>query len=408
MTARFIIGDVFDVLATIPDNSVDLVLTSPPFLALRSYLPADHPDKGKEIGSEPTPAAFLDTLLDLATEWRRVLAPHGSIAVELGDTYSGSGGAGGDYTNDDGMRVGQPTFRQQRNDGWPLPKSLAMIPSLFAASLAYGRNLLNPEHTIDPWRVRNVVAWCRPNPPVGALGDKFRPATSYMTIACPSGKRYFDLDAVREPGSENTHARTAKGVKSRANTGKSADDENRGGNFSTLDVIHDTNGAPPLDYWVIPTAPYSGSHYATYPPDLCVKPIKAMCPMRVCRVCGEPSRRIVSEPEYVSTNGGRVVNHFDGDRRGAGVNAWEIEGGNPGHVARIVETLGWSDCGHDDYRTGVVLDPFAGSGTTLAVATGHGRDAIGIDLDERNADLALDRVGPMLLTVEHFGRELAS
>lgn len=51
MTARYLIGDVFQQLATIPDNSVDLVLTSPPFLALRSYLPADHPDKGKEIGS---------------------------------------------------------------------------------------------------------------------------------------------------------------------------------------------------------------------------------------------------------------------------------------------------------------------------------------------------------------------
>jgi site-specific DNA-methyltransferase (adenine-specific) len=59
--------------------------------------------------------------------------------------------------------------------------------------------------------------------------------------------------------------------------------------------------------------------------------------------------------------------------------------------------------GHDDWRPGLVLDPFAGSGTTLAVATGHGRDAIGIDLDERNAELALDRVGPMFLTVEHDG-----
>lgn len=62
-------------------------------------------------------------------------------------------------------------------------------------------------------------------------------------------------------------------------------------------------------------------------------------------------------------------------------------------------TTGWSDCGHDDYRPGVVLDPFAGSGTTLAVATGMGRDAIGIDMDARNADLAVERCG-MFLTVE--------
>jgi DNA modification methylase len=63
-------------------------------------------------------------------------------------------------------------------------------------------------------------------------------------------------------------------------------------------------------------------------------------------------------------------------------------------------TLGWTDCGHDDYRRGVTLDPFAGSGTTLKVAEGLGRDSIGIDLDGRNAELAAERVG-MFLTVEH-------
>jgi len=171
-------------------------------------------------------------------------------------------------------------------------------------------------------------------------------------------------------------------------------------------------GAPPLDYWVIPTAPYSGSHYAVYPPALCERPIKSMVPAKVCTVCGAPSERITSEPEYVSTTGGRVVNHFDGDRKGESVNAWEVDGGNPGHVVRSTTTVGWTECECPDdgtkWRPGVVLDPFAGSGTTLMVATGQGRDAIGIDIDSRNADLALDRVGPLLLTVEHLADEVAS
>jgi DNA modification methylase len=91
MTARLLCGDIRERLAEIPDHSVNLIVTSPPFLALRSYLPADHPDKTKEIGSEPNPAAYLGTLLDLTEEWRRVLTPYGSICVELGDTYAGSG-----------------------------------------------------------------------------------------------------------------------------------------------------------------------------------------------------------------------------------------------------------------------------------------------------------------------------
>ncbi len=61
-TAHYIIGDTRDVTATIPDGSIDLLMSSPPFLALRSYLPADHPDKHREIGSEANPAAFLDVV----------------------------------------------------------------------------------------------------------------------------------------------------------------------------------------------------------------------------------------------------------------------------------------------------------------------------------------------------------
>lgn len=145
MSARMVIGDVFDCLAATPDGSVDLILTSPPFLALRSYLPADHPDKAKEIGSEPDPGAFIDTLLALSAEWRRVLAPHGSIAVELGDSYS------------DG------------DENWPEAKSLALVPELYRLALAYGRNpITGTESPAGRWKVRNVVRWCRPNPPVGA------------------------------------------------------------------------------------------------------------------------------------------------------------------------------------------------------------------------------------------------
>ena len=88
----------------------------------------------------------------------------------------------------------------------------------------------------------------------------------------------------------------------------------------------------------------------------------------------------------------------DGERPAEGVNQHIRDDGANTSVTRVTETLGWSDCGHNNWRPGIVLDPFAGSGTTLAVATGHGRDAIGIDLDPRNAELARERVG-MFLTI---------
>lgn len=368
-----------------------------------------------EIGSEPTPAEFLSTLLGLTAEFRRVLAPHGSICVELGDTYAGSGGAGGDYYSG-GQRDGEQPFagsaksarvhpdcppdrdpatwrpirgfpdgRQGGGSGWPEAKSLCGIPHLYHLSLAYGRNLLTGE-PCEPWRIRNVIAWCRPNPPVGALGDKFRPATSYMTVATVARDRYFDLDAVRG-GAENVkdqRTRYTNGPKQGADP-----TEVLAANYHHRVPSHPA-GAPPLDWWEIPTQPYSGSHYAVWPPALLDRPIKAMCPQKVCTVCGEPSRRThVDNPEYEGRAGG--PGHRN-DEQGSSLKGFSHKAYQP--PAKLPD--GFTDCGHDAWRNGIVLDPFAGSGTTLMSATGHGRDAIGFDLDERNAHLARERIGMFL------------
>ena len=463
--ATYLVGDVRAALATIPDGSIDLVLTSPPFLALRAYLPADHPDKALEIGSEPTPAAFLATLLGLTAEWRRVLAPHGSICVELGDTYSGSGGSGGDYL-DGGARAGQNGFtgsaRRDRadqprewaggGDDWPLPKSLCMIPEAYRVALAYGRcPLTGIESPAGRWRVRNVVRWCRPNPTVGALGDKVRPATSDMVIACTARDRWFDLDAVRTPRKSDPTKFTGNGY-IKGNPSGAGEDNAMPGN---------PVGAPPLDHWwidddvldqdawLVPTEGYRGSHYATWPRRLLDRPILSMCPQRVCTTCGEPSRRIVERDEAAAAKG-RPVTATGGGREAKAGRLTVQEATGRLLATSPTRTVGWSDCGHGSYRcsnchchageargdgglpplpgdlsgqlggyvcpcgsteveyvanhwrNGVVLDPFAGSGTTLAVATGHGRDAIGIDLDARNVDLAAERVGMFLTDVHHL------
>lgn len=596
MTLEYRIGDVFDRLAEIPDGSIDLVVTSPPFLALRSYLPADHPDKHKEIGSEPTPAEFLDTLYALSAEWGRVLAPHGSICVELGDTYSGSGGGGGDYLPG-GLREDQPGFggsaerqregnaahwraKNQNRAAWPLAKSLTGIPTLYPWGLAYGRNLLTGQpHDAGQWRIRNVIVWARPNPPVGALGDKFRPATSYITVACKGQRRYFDLDAVRQPVAHPD-------AKASHRSGKRDEIDGQGSTLRLGDYDGSMSaGAPPLDWhaddhpedgdwlWKLSTQPYKGSHYATFPLTLPRRLIEAMCPLRVCTavvckhcghkhesiterdihdvemgrgevpepgsvqaelrrvrdllreqesvhllselrpeastgdvaiqrpdaehgdsgqdqppgvhqavqagvsgsddegvrpgaslrdagapgsdsehtrarssqerdsqrqparesrsgdegdtprrgqlpglrsalldsltcdscgrtgftVCGKPSERIVGEAEYIHTDGrGRTAPLPEWKWGGDAVGKSRQGSGDPGNMTRSAPTLGWTDCGHGSYRVGVVLDPFAGSGTTLEAAQAVGRHGIGIDLDERNADLARERVGMFL------------
>jgi hypothetical protein len=168
-----------------------------------------------------------------------------------------------------------------------------------------------------------------------------------------------------------------------------------------------SSGAPLLDYWEIPPGGYQGAHYAVFPQELVVPLVKAMTPQKVCLTCGEPNRRIVGQTEEyaeyrakINAGGFQKVTEWD-EASGNRANGL---GGNEGASSPIrgdkFLDLGFTDCGHDNYRPGRILDPFAGSGTTLAVAVGHGHDAIGIDLDERNAELARERVGPMFFETE--------
>lgn len=335
--ATWLIGDVFDVLATLPDRSVQSVITSPPYWRKRRYLPLDHPLADREIGQEASPGEFLATMLRLTDALWRVVADDGTIWFNLGDTASGSGGAGGDY-DEDGWREGQNRYagtNRAVRDASPgtygivdIPprKSVCWIPSLFGASLAYGRNLLTGE-PCRQWTTRPPVTWCKPAPTPGEIIDKFREADELIVWASKGPAYYFDLDSVREvnhperahEGMSPVPSRVGGGIKG---SGSDADPNHRP---SRSDRPWNPKGVPPLTWWVVNTSGYVGAHFATFPPDLIRRPVIASC--------------------------------------------------RPG---------------------GTVLDPFGGSGTTAMVATGHGRNCISIDFDERNADLARERVGLFL------------
>jgi hypothetical protein len=241
-------------------------------------------------------------------------------------------------------------------------------------------------HQTEPKRRRTIVG----------RNDPRRPLLSYITVACRGTGRYFDLDAVRGEVSEWT-----KGYADRFPVSdRAADTEGREPVERSMGsrVAADINGAgikqqgaPPLDWhtdhldgdwlWKLATAPYKGSHYATFPLALPRRLIAAMCPQRVCGECGWPSERIVK----VTPSGFPSMHHAHNGGQ-------STIGGHPnGHRSQMGErqatTLGWTDCGHDAWRTGNVIDPFGGSGTTAVAAALEGRNATLIDLDRRNIEL---------------------
>jgi hypothetical protein len=295
---------------------------------------------------------------------------------------------------------------------------MCLLPHSYTIGLAYGLNpLTGTPSPAGRWRIRNVITWARPNPPVGSLGkrnpakrtgdQKFRPACSFITVACRGTGRYFDLDAVRVDFLHPDH-NAQNGRRGGPTYGLKGPNADRGDLGASN--FHSTHaGAPPLDWhaddldgdwlWKLATAPYPGSHYAAYPLTLPRRLVLAMCPERVCTVCGWPSEREVAIGERVNVVGRvdqsvwdpELSKKQDADHNGSKWDHLVRDGFVPGHSHQRT-TTGWTDCGHDAWRPGRVLDPFGGSGTTAVAAALEHRDATLIDLDRRNVDLVDKRL----------------
>lgn len=167
-------GDVRDVLRQmIADGvKVNTIVTSPPYWGLRSYLPADHPDKAREIGSEPTLREFLDTMVGVFDLCRRVLADDGTMWVNMGDSYATSN---------------TPGFK---------PKDLLMQPHRLAIALQDAG-----------WWVRQDIVWHKPNPMPESTRDRCTKAHEFIFLLAKSERYCYDFDAMQEPVNGGAHAR---------------------------------------------------------------------------------------------------------------------------------------------------------------------------------------------------------
>jgi hypothetical protein len=215
---------------------------------------------------------------------------------------------------------------------------------------------------------------------------------------------FFDQEAVREaynPATleRNSYSRT-KAVRN-DNGGASYLSTKKGGE----EVMIEANpaGRNIRSVWEIATQPYPEAHFATFPEELARRCIAAGCPEQVCRVCGKARERILerqNESTYarIQREHGITYQDMKAEAEANGITPGNVGGTHaPGqrgatYVATDNKMLGWTDCGHDDYRLGLTLDPFMGSGTVAHVARKLGRHAVGIDLNEEYLELAARRL----------------
>ena len=316
---------------TLDDRSIDLVVTSPPYWKKRDY------GLDGQIGQESSPAEFVTAIGACLAEWSRVLTSSGSVFLNIGDTY----------------------YR----------RSLAGIPGrIEAAAIDAG------------WMVRNRIIWAKdggmPEPASNRLANRHE----YVIHLVRRSDYFYDLLAYAE-------------------------------RFG--------NGANPGDVWQFNPGRHMGRHLAPFPTEIVERAVVLACPEQACSACGEPRRRIVRRTAELDASRPQAKRAMElaKEKRLTEAHIMAIQatgvsdagkalrfqngtGRNSAEVKRLAaeakealggyfreftfarkRTVGWTGCGCDaPPRRGVVLDPFAGTGTTLRAATSLGRDAVGIDL----------------------------
>ncbi len=400
-TVNILIGDCREKLRELPENSIHCVVTSPPYWALRSYLPDGDPAKQLEIGSEETIHEFLKVMRAVFQEIYRVLRPDGTCWVNFGDTYRNKSLMGIPWQV--ALMLSGQSIESANMSRCPKcqdSRHRVFVPKTAASYLDWEYICERCEYQANskewdktPWFLRSEIIWHKPNPVPEP--DRGRPTVAHETVfLLTKSERYFyDNDAIREPvGDEPDWEEYRSGLGS--NTGCDTLRWSAGYKKCSHNLIH-PNGRQKRSVWTIPTKGFKGSHYATFPPALVEPCILAGTSEKGCCVaCGAPRKR-VSEitPEYQEKLGKSWHNH-EADRM---VGQRGVPSAFRGAPARI--TTGWEatcPCGAE-FIPCTVLDPFGGSGTTGEVALKYGRSSILIDLDERNREFMEQRTAQLRL-----------
>lgn len=387
-------GDVLEVLSRMPADSIDCVVTSPPYWGLRDY------GVDGQLGLEPTPEEFMSSMVAVFSEVKRVLAPHGTLWLNIGDSYAGkaSGGWGDDSSTLRAGRLYQADRRRQevrvngsRDKLAPglKPKDLVGIPWQLALALR-----------ADGWWLRRDVVWSKPNPMPEQVEDRPTTAHEYLFLLTKSERYFYDFVSVREPVSGNAHAR-GNGLNPKAAENTRAGGIKQNASFAA-GVSELTARRNFRSVWEVASEPQSGAHFATFPTKL-IEPciLAGSSSAGVCSECGSPwipvnEKRSLERHELPHDHPAYRPARYEDKYEKAGLN-----GGGQRYLD--VVTTGWKrSCAHTDApsRPSRVLDPFMGSGTTAVVARRHGRHSVGIELNAVYCELAAQRLAQQSLLVE--------
>ncbi len=254
-------GDCIEQLKRLADQSINTCITSPPYWGLRNY------QEDKQLGMEDTPEEFISNLVDVFREVKRVLRDDGTVWLNLGDTYCGTGHKG-NYTDPKHKegRNGQKIALNNKIDGLK-SKDLVGIPWRVALALQQ-----------DGWYLRQDIIWHKPNTMPESVKDRCTKAHEYIFLLSKNKKYYYDYEAIKEDAKRPNERQIFGGSKAKNNTIKKDDPMSRGGSEQWGREIITSPKRNKRSVWTVPTKPFKGAHFATFPPELIEPCILAGCP----------------------------------------------------------------------------------------------------------------------------------
>lgn len=350
-----------DLLKDLPDQSVHCIITSPPYYGLRSYLDENDPSKPEEVGAEQTPEQYVEKLVEVFHEARRVLRDDGTLWLNLGDSYAGSGKASG-RTWENGT-VPNMSRKQASNKGFLIkgqpvpdgykPKDLLGIPFRVAFALQS-----------DGWYWRSVMPWIKPNAMPESIKDRPTSSLEYVFLFSKSKKYYYDYENILRPYAESSLKRidhsgfdlqtggekdygsdSSRSARKTLENFKKNIDKNKGRRYRNTDAYYDS-----LDIMI------------------------------------EDTENQLNYLKEVRENRGTLVDNQ--------ILAFDIHVGQSrlAHFAsfpqKLIKPMIIAGCSVGD----VVLDFFCGTGTTGLVASQNGRQFICGDLNPEYVEMAQKRI----------------
>lgn len=265
-----LLGDCLSMLKKLPASSVNCCVTSPPYFGLRDY------GVDGQIGLEETPDAYVAKMVEVFREVRRVLRDDGTLWLNLGDSYSGSGKGVWNASEERKVNVKEayrPSVNPVKTHTGLKPKDLIGIPWRVAFALQQ-----------DGWYLRQDIIWHKPNPMPESVRDRCTKAHEYIFLLSKSERYFFDSNAIKEPYSDSYKNDKRHGnAKTTHNNWK--DYSSQGSGVQTPTQLHDSMFNKPIgdgrnkrSVWTVTTKPFKGAHFATFPTDLIEPCILAGCP----------------------------------------------------------------------------------------------------------------------------------